>query len=437
MDKLVENPIVGIDIGASKISAIIGEVEESGNIKVICNCEEALEIGVASDLQTTVETLKKVVNDLEKVSGIDVDNVFVGVSTTTVRVVSCTGQTIIETGEVRQTDIENAVRSASVISSPSDEIIHTFRVHFKLDDNPEEYNNPLGMSCNRLTAVVNIVLMPRNVLDNRRKCIEQANLTLEGFVLEPYAAGLSVLTPEEVELGVAVLDIGAQYSEMAVFKGKNKFVSQSPIWHTAVLACGGTNVTNDITRSFKCPIAMSQAEKIKIEEGTCRMTNLIQDAEFKVQAVGSLGETLCSKKQLAEVMQNRFAQIFQAYASRLKQFQLLDKISGGIVLTGGCASIDGIDKLAEIVMTKYLEDNKEPNNPSKIHISVRCAKPESKAGWGNAVAKPSLAVCMGLLEYGARERMQNSKSTRKQPIVAMKSWGQRIMDFFKSMFTIN
>ena len=434
MDKLVENPIVGIDIGASKISAIIGEVEENGNIKVVCCCDEDLGLGTTSDLQTTVDTLKKVVQEVEKVSGIDINNVYVGVSGTSVRVVSCTGQAIVETGEVRQSDIDNAVRNASVISSPSDEIIHTFRVYFKLDDDPVEYNNPINMSCNRLTAVVNIVLMPRNILDTRRKCIEQADLTLEGFVLEPYAAGLAVLSPEEVELGVAVLDIGAQATEMAVFRGNAKLVTQAPIWHAAVLPAGGYNVTNDIARSFEFPIAMIRAEEIKKKHGSCRLTNLKEEEDFKVAAVGGHGEVLCSHKKLTEVIQNRFSQIFSVYADHMKKSQLFDKISGGIVLTGGCATIEGIDKLAETIFNKCFESERE-SGTFKSRISVRCGNPITTAGMD--VSKPSLAVSKGLLEFGAYERMKNSRSTRKQPIVAMKSWGQRVMDFIKGIFSIN
>lgn len=440
MDKIIEDPIVGIDIGASKISAIIGEADQNGAIKVVCCSDEPLGLGATSDLQTTVDTLKKVVQDLEKMSGIDINSVFVGVSGTSVRVVSCTGQAIVETGEVRQEDINNAVRNACAISSSSDEIIHTFRVGFKLDNDPADYKNPINMSCNRLTVIVNIVLMPKNILDNRRKCIEQAGLTLEGFVLEPYAAGLAVLSPEEVELGVAVLDIGAQSSEMAVFRGNDKHVSLAPIWHAAVLPAGGFNVTNDITRSFEFPIAMIRAEEIKKQHGSCRMTNLIEEDNFKVMAVGGQGEVLCSRKQLTKVMQNRFSQIFDLYAEHMKKNNLLEKISGGIVLTGGCAAIEGIDKLAEKIFNKCFENetftgNSKPHNSVQPHISVHCGIPTSKGGMD--ISKPSYAVPKGLLEYGARERMKNSKSTRKQPIITMKSWGQRVMDFIKGIFSIN
>ena len=402
-----ENIIVSVDIGASKIDVIMGILEENNRIRILASGTEDLKVGSTSDLQTTVDALKKAVSDAELMTGEDIKNVYVGIAGNNLQVIHGHGSTIPETGEVRAIDIETAVKNAAAVPPTAGEIIHIFQENFKLDEQPELYKNPINMSCSKLTALVHVVVVPKNILDNTRKCIEQAGLVLEGFALEPYAAGLAILSEEEKELGVAVLDIGASSSDLALFKGDS-------VWHTASLGAGGFSVTSDITKSFQVPIAISRAEEMKKQHGTCDNSNLIQDDTITVPGVGDRGEIPCSRKLLSQVMINRFKQIFQLYSDYLKKQKLESELSAGIVLTGGCASIEGIAALAESI----------------FGLPVSCGKPKENY---EGVNTPSHSVGVGLLYFASLKRSVKVKSTKKQSIVAMKSLWQRIFDFFRGI----
>ncbi len=405
--------LVGVDIGSHKIKVVMGALEAGGVVRILAVGDSALKMnGSSNDLQTKVKALKEAVSQAEQLAGVDIKNVYVGISGNNLRVTPCNASVTVETGKVSQSDIELAVKKATdgPVSGGSVEIIHTFRIHFQLDDQPITYQNPIDMTCTRLTAHVSIVTAPKNELINVREAIEQAGLNLEGFVLEAYAAGLSTLDEEERELGIAVLDIGSESSDLAVFKN-------DAVIHANSLPAGGFLVTSDIPRSFGIPIALQRAEEIKIKSGTCAITNLIEDETILVPGLGGRGEVECSRKKLAVVMQARFKQIFELYKEYLTKWNLLDSLGGGIVLTGGCAAIEGIDQLAAEVFGK--------------RISVRCGKPHPQAGLTGNVENSDCAVCVGLLEYAALERAQNNKGTTKQPIVAMKTVWQRIVETLK------
>lgn len=409
------NLIVGVDIGASNIGVAIGTLTQDDSVKLLGVGDTPLALDGNNDLETTKNALREAVQRAELTSGFDIKKVYVGIGGGGLHVVQGTGKTNIETNEVRQLDIENAVKSAMPPNQASGEVVHAFRVNFYLDDQEQPYKNPLGMICSRLTANVNVVLAPKNVLDNVRQCIVGTGLELEGFVLEPYAAGLSVLYPdnprksEEMELGVAVLDIGSHSSDIAVFNNEC-------LLHCASLQVGGFLVTSDIARSLEQPISIARAEEIKKNHGTCLLTNLIEDDYIQVPGLAGRGEISYPRKQLALVIRERMKQIFKLYADYLKKNDLLDKLNAGIVLTGGCASIEGVDKLAEEVFGKI----------------VRVGNPVVRSGLQSMIG-PKDAVRIGLLEFGARELAERRSSTKKLPVAAVKGLGGRILELLKSL----
>lgn len=407
-----DDVIVGVDIGASKIGVVIGTIQENGTVRFLGYGNQPLKLGSNSDLQTTVEALQKAIHEAEVMTGIDVKSVYVGVAGESLRVIPGNGSTLVESGEVTAADVENVERSAvSFVPTSTLEIVHKFNVSYKLDNQPETYKNPLKMSCAKLTAMVNVVTAPKAVIENVKKSIVQAGYSLEECVLEPYAAGLAVLTEDEKELGVAVLDIGAQSTDLVVFKDES-------IWHTASLPAGGLNITSDITRAFQVPIAMARAEEIKKKYGTCAINNLIEDETIAVPGIGDRGDVPCSRKLLASVIRERLKQIFQLYAEYMERHKLLDSLNGGIVLTGGTSGIEGIAQLAEEV----------------FKVPVRCGKPKPTSGLLDAFSNPVYSTGIGLLEYAALVRKNQKRGTRKQPIVDMtRTFGQRALDFFKKV----
>lgn len=407
-----DDVVVGVDIGASKIIVIIGALQENGSVRCLGFGNQALKLGSNTDLQTTVEALQKAIHDAEVMTGIDVKNVYLGVGGESLRVIPGNGETLVDSGEVTAGDIENVERSAvSFVQTSTFEIVHKFNVNYKLDNQQEPYKNPLGMSCAKLSATVNVVTAPKNVIENAKKCVSLTNHGIESCVLESYAAGLAVLTEDEKELGVAVLDIGAQSTDLAIFKDDS-------IWFTASLPAGGLNITSDITRAFQVPIAMARAEEIKKTNGTCVINNLIGDDTIAVPGIGDRGDVPCSRKLLTSVIRERLKQIFQLYADYMERHKLLDSLNGGIVLTGGTSSIEGIAQLAEEV----------------FKVPVRCGKPKPTSGLLDAFSNPGYATGIGLLEYAALMSKGQKRGTRKAPIVDMtKSFGQRVVDFFKTM----
>ncbi len=404
--------VVGVDIGASKIVVVIGLLQEDGTVRYLGYGNQPLKLGSSSDLQTTIEALQKAIHEAEIMTGNDVKRVYLGIGGESLRVVQGTGSVPVESGEVTAEDIENVNRSAiSFVHSGSFEIVHKFNVSYRLDNQQETYKNPIRMSCTKLSAVVNVVVAPKNVVENAKKCVIQAGYQLEACVLEPYAAGLSVLTPDEKELGVAVLDLGAHSTDLAVFK-------DDYIWHTASLPAGGLNITSDITRAFQVPIAMARAEEIKKQHGTCVNNNLIEDETIAVPGVGDRGDVPCSRKLLAGVIRERLKQIFQLYADYMERHKLFDSLKGGIVITGGSSSIEGLAQLASEVFGH----------------SVRCGKPQPKSGLLDAFSNPVYATGIGLLEFAAQQQKAQKRSTRKLPIGGLpKTFGQKFADLLKKI----
>jgi len=403
-----EDLIFGLDIGASKINLFMGAVTDN-SVRVL-ECGD-LPLTNSDEMDSVIENLQKAARQLESLASVDVHDVYVGIAGKHVSSLHYKGLITLPTGEVRSQDIENVKNQASTIPESAGQIIHVFPGEYTLDDQAG-IRNPKGLNGRRLGVDVQVVTSRPNAIQNLDKCVKSAGLHVMDFVLEPLAAAYAVLTDDERELGVALVDIGAGSADIAVFVGES-------VRYTASLDLAGNSITSDISKCLKVPISLSKAEEIKKKYGTCKISNLIEDETFPVPGVGDRGDVQCSRKLLARVISARVAEIFGILKADLEKNKMDSLINGGIVLTGGCCSLEGIDELADKVFGK----------------PVRIGHPKGTSGIQEAFRNPSYATGIGLLHYAARKQRENRKrETGKQISVSVKKGFQRFMDFFKTYF---
>ena len=406
LDKKKDEYIFGLDIGASKINLFVG-VSEGENVRVV-ECGD-FPLKNADDLDSVVETLQQAVQVIENTTRVDVHDVYVGIAGKHVRSLDTQGIVTLPMGEVREEDIENVTKQASTLPTQAGEIIHIFPGEYNLDDEPH-IRNPKGRSGRRLGVDVQVVTVKQNALQNLAKCVNRAGLNVAGFVLEPLAAASAVLTNDERELGVALVDIGAGTADIAVF------VNES-VRFTFSYEYAGNSITSDISRCLNVPIALSKAEEIKKKFGTCVISNLIEDDTFPVPAVGNRGDVSCSRKLLAEIITARVGEIFCKLNEQLKVHQLDTIINGGIVLTGGCCALEGIEDVACKVFGK----------------PVRIGRPKGMSGIQEAYQNPSYATGIGLLYYANKQhREKKNRETGTQIAVSMKKGFQRVLEIIRT-----
>lgn len=402
-----EDYIFGLDIGASKVNLFVG-VPEGDSVRVIECGDYPLE--KADEFDSVIETLQKAVHMLESSAGVDVHEVYVGIAGKHVLSFSYQGLITLPAGEVRDEDMENVQKQASTLPASAGEIIHVFPGEYTLDDETG-IRNPKGRMGRRLGVDVQVVTSRQNALQNIEKCVNRAGLNVAGFVLEPLAAACAVLTKDERELGVALVDIGAGSADIAVF------VNES-IRYTASLDLAGNIITSDISKCLNVPISISKAEEIKRKYGTCTISNLIEDETFPVPGVGDRGEVQCSRKLLARVITARVSEIFDLLAKNLKKQHMDALINGGIVLTGGCCELEGIETVAQKVFGK----------------PVRIGRPKGMTGIQEAFQNPSYATGIGLLYYANDVHEKKTHDTGAQIAVSLKKGFQKVRDFIKAYF---
>ena len=406
LDKKKEEYIFGLDIGASKMNLFVG-ISEGENVRVV-ECGD-FPLKNADEFDSVVETLQKAVQVIENSTRVDVRDVYVGIAGKHVLSFSYKGLITLPTGEVREEDIENVKKQASTLPASAGEIIHVFPGEYSLDDE-EHIRNPKGRSGRRLGVEVQLVTSRQNAMQNLAKCINRAGLNVAGFVLEPLAAACAVLTDDERELGVALIDVGAGSADISVF------VNDS-VRYTASLDLAGNVITSDISKCLNVPISLSKAEEIKKKYGTCTISNLIEDETFPVPAVGNRGDVPCSRKLLARVISARVEEIFQLLAKDLKKHQLDAIINGGIVLTGGCCALEGIEDVASRAFGK----------------PVRIGHPKGMSGIQEAYQHPSYATGIGLLHYANKQYREKKKSeTGAQLKVSVKKGFQRVLELIRT-----
>ncbi len=375
-----ENIIVGLDIGTTKICAVVGEVldNEINIIGVGSHPSTGLRKGSVVNIESTVDSIRKAVEEAELMAGCDISSVYVGIAGSHIKGLNSHGIIAIKGREIAQSDVDRVVDAAKAVAIPTDrEIIHVIPQEFIVDD-MEAIQNPVGMTAVRLEAKIHIVTGAVPSVRNIVKCCNKADLEVCDIVLESLASGEAVLTDEEKELGCALADIGGGTTDLAFFKDNN-------IKYTFELPLGGNNLTNDISIGLRTPL--TEAEKIKIQHGTCLTDNIEKGDTIKVPGVGERGTKNISKNILAEILEPRIEEIFSLLKKEIYSNGLENAFPSGLVLTGGSVVIDGLADIAESV----------------INAPVRIGEPIKIGGLKDMVKKPEYATGVGLVIFGSRK----------------------------------
>jgi cell division protein FtsA len=376
-----DNIVVGLDIGTTKICAIVGEVKEDGRIDIIgigSHPSRGLRKGVVVNIESTVESIKKAVEEAELMAGVEINAVFTGIAGSHIKSFNSRGVIAIKDREISKADVERVIEAAKAVAIPLDrEILHVLPQEFAIDDQ-DGIKEPLGMSGVRLEAEVHIVTGAVTSAQNIIKSCNRAGLDVLDIVLEPLASSHSVLSNDEKELGVAVVDVGGGTTDLAIFV-------EGGIWHTAVIAIGGNHLTNDIAVGLRTPAA--EAEKIKKRYG-CALTNMVRDDEtIEVASVGGRPPRVLSRQVLAEIIEPRIEEIFGLVLKEFRKTGFEDRIASGVVITGGTAIMEGIPEGAERVM----------------EMPARRGLPMNIGGLVDVVNSPMYATGVGLVLFGAQQ----------------------------------
>ena len=400
--------IVGLDIGTSKVVALVAEVDADGQIEIIgmgSHPSRGMKKGVVVNIESTVQSVQRAIEEAELMAGCQIDSVYVGIAGSHVRSLNSHGIVAIKDGEVIEADLERVLDAAQAVAIPADQkILHILPQEYVID-NQEGIREPLGMSGVRLEAKVHLVTCAVNAAQNIEKCIKRCGLSVDEVILEQVASSYSVLTDDERELGVCMVDIGGGTSDIAIF-------TEGSIRYTGVIPIAGDQVTNDIAMALRTPT--QYAEEIKIKYA-CALTQLASaDETIKVPSVGDRPPRDLSRQSLAEVVEPRYDKLFTLVQAELRRSGFEDLIPAGIVLTGGTSKMEGVVELAEEI----------------FHMPVRIGAPSRVKGLTDIVRNPIYSTAVGLLEYGAvHSRQSNARSRSAQSngpgmFTKMKDWIQ-------------
>ena len=404
-----EEIVVGLDIGTTKICAVVAEIS-GGTFNIIgigSHPSVGLRKGVVVNIESTVDSIKKAVEEAELMAGCEISSVYAGIAGGHMTGFNSNGIIAIKGGEITQADVDRVIEAARAVAIPMDrEVIHVLPQEF-IVDGEGGIHNPVGMAGVRLEAKIHIVTGAVTSAQNIVKCANKAGLDVCDIILEPIASCESVLTNEEKEVGTALVDIGGGTTDLAVFSGNN-------IKHTFVLSLGGNNMTNDISVGLRTP--MAEAERIKLKYGTCLADRVGNDETIEISDISGRGGRKLPRQILAEILEPRVEEIFTLVKREIYRGGLKNAISSGLVLTGGASLLEGIPEIAESV----------------FEIPVRIGRPQGVAGLVDVVNNPMYATGVGLVLYGARNREKKKFRIRDNNIFnrimkRMKSWFKEII----------
>jgi len=391
--------IVGLDIGTTKICAIVGEV--SGNsvdiVGIGVHPSIGLRKGVVVNIDSTVKSITKAIEEAEMMAGCEISTVFVGIAGSHIKGFNSHGLIAIQHDEICRDDIESVIEAARAVPIPPDQkIIHVLPQDFTVDDHTG-IQDPNGMTGVRLEANVHIVTGSSTAIHNIVKCCNRAGLTVASVVLEPLASATAVLTKEEMELGVGLLDIGGGTSDLAIF-------SDGAIKHTYVLGLGGNNLTNDLSIGLRTP--MKEAEQLKEIYG-CALSSMIdKDQSIEVPSVGGRIPRKLSRKVMGEILEPRVEEMLSLINREMNKMaqnetRYKDFATSGIVITGGTALLSNIQELAEQI----------------FDLPVRVGVPYGVGGVTDIVNTPQCSTGVGLVKYGIGKKIEFSRSKKNKKMM--------------------
>ncbi|HEB87866.1 MAG TPA: cell division protein FtsA [Gammaproteobacteria bacterium] len=405
--KTEKNLIVGLDIGTSKVVAIVGEITEDNEVEVIglgSHPSRGLKKGVVVNIESTVQSIQRAVEEAELMAGCQIHSVFAGIAGSHIRSLNSHGIVAIRDKEVTPADVDRVIDAARAVAIPADQkILHIMPQEFLIDQQ-ESIREPVGMSGVRLEAKVHMVTGAVSAAQNIIKCVRRCGLEVDDIILEQLASSQAVLTEDEKELGVCLVDIGGGTTDIAVF-------TEGAIRHTAVIPIAGDQVTNDIAVALRTPT--QYAEEIKIKYA-CALTQLASVEEtIEVPSVGDRPPRRLARQTLAEVVEPRYEELFTLIQAELRRSGFEDLCAAGIVLTGGSSKMEGAVDLAEEI----------------FHMPVRKALPQFVTGLIDVVRNPIHATGVGLLLFGHQNRAIRESEARmgggmRSVLLRMKSWFQ-------------
>jgi cell division protein FtsA len=403
--KADKNVIVGLDIGTSKVVALVGEITADGAIEVVglgSQPSRGLKKGVVVNIESTVQSIQRAIEEAELMADCEINAVYAGIAGSHVRSLNSHGVVAIRDREVTHGDVEHVIDAAKAVAIPADQrILHVLPQEFIIDGQ-EGIRDPIEMSGVRLEAKVHIVTGADSAAQNIIKCVQRCGLVVEDVVLEQLASSFAVLTDDEKELGVCLVDVGGGTTDIAVF-------GNGAIRHTAVIPIAGDQVTNDIAVSMRTPT--QYAEDIKIRYA-CALSQLANpDESIEVPSVGDRPARRLARQTLAEIVEPRYEELFNLIREELRRSGFEEMIAAGIVLTGGSARMEGAIELAEEI----------------FHVPVRLGLPGHVKGLSDVVRNPIYSTGVGLLLYARENSAAASGAAALGGNVAgvferMKSW---------------
>ncbi|PIQ44257.1 MAG: cell division protein FtsA [Gammaproteobacteria bacterium CG11_big_fil_rev_8_21_14_0_20_46_22] len=381
--------IVGIDIGTSKIVAIVGEVGKNNKVHILgigSHPSKGLKRGVVVNIETTIQSIQHAVEEAELMAGCQITSAYTGIAGSHIRSFNSHGIVAIRGNEVTQADVDRVIDAARAVAIPADQkILHILPQEFIID-NQDCIREPVGMSGVRLEAKVHIVTGAVSAAQNIIKCVERCDLQVNDVILEQLASSYAVLSEDEKELGVCMIDIGGGTTDIAVF-------TEGAIRHTAVIPIAGDQVTNDVAIALRTPT--HHAEKIKIDHACCLLEEASDEENIEVPSVGSRKPRMVSQKVLADICEPRYEELFMLVKAELRRSGFDALIPSGLVMTGGASQIKGGIELAERV----------------FQVPVRLGVPEQVTGLVDVVKNSIYATSVGLLLYGHQQRFDPSVAT--------------------------
>ncbi len=380
------NIVVGLDIGTSKVVAIVGEINSAGELDIIgigSHRSTGLKKGVVVNIESTVQSIQRAIEEAELMAGCEIHSVYAGIAGNHINSMNSHGIVAIKEREVTTQDVDRVIDAAQAVAIPADQqILHILPQEY-LINSQEGIKEPLGMSGVRLEAKVHLITCAANAAQNIEKCIRRCGLEVEDIILEQLASSYSVLTDDERELGVCMVDIGGGTTDIAIF-------TEGSIRHTGVIPIAGDQVTNDIAMALRTPTMHAEDIKIKYACALAKLTGA--DETIQVPSVGDRPARALSRQALAEVVEPRYDELFTLIQAELRRSGYEDLVAAGIVLTGGTSKMEGVIELAEEI----------------FHMPVRLGFPQNVKGLADIVANPIYSTGVGLLQHSLKQQRKVS-----------------------------
>ncbi|AZQ85719.1 cell division protein FtsA [Colwellia sp. Arc7-635] len=411
MSKITErNLVVGLDIGTSKISVAVGEITPDNQLSIVGVGNQparGMDKGGVNDLNLVIQSIQRAINEAELMADCHITSVYLGISGKHISCQNENGMVPINDKEVMQDDVDNVIHTArSVPISAERRMLHVLPQEYSIDCQ-DGIKSPIGMSGVRMEAKVHIVTCANDMAKNIVKCVERCDLKADQLIFSALASSYAVLTDDEKELGICVVDMGAGTMDIAVFTG-------GALRHTAVIPVAGNQVTSDIAKIFRTPL--SHAEDIKVQYACALRQMVSMEENIEVPSVGGRPARSMSRHTLAEVVEPRYQELFELIQEELRESGLEDQIAAGYVLTGGTAKMEGVVEFAEEV----------------FQMPARVAQPSDVCGLKEYVNDPTYSTVVGLLHYGMQASQQKNKEKSKSESVS--SIGSRVLAWFKGEF---